>query len=738
LDLKLGAADQAQGQCPWCGKIKFLVNQTNGKWDCKTCGTSGNLSTFIRKLWEQSDRATGLEVLEPLRVHRGLMLPETLMGWGVVRSTVTGEWLLPGYDQTGRMDHLYRYVQTQAGDGVTAWKVNAVKGMYHKIFGMPVFAKQRGTVYVCEGPWDGMALWESLRAAKWADDNSRLMYTANPLTSLLADANVIAVPSAYTYNVKWNSVFAGKRVVLCYDNDHPRTHPRTGQKVKPAGLDGMRRAAEIMAAAEVPPAEICYLKWGESGYHPGLKDGLDVRDVLAIGGSDWPGRVAALQGLLEKVYPIPEDWVAGRTFEAKRKGGTELEALPCSSWVVLSTAWRKSMKWTEGLDRALSVMLAVVASTRAAGDQLWMKVIGPAGCGKSTLCEALSVNKKRVKARSTIRGFHTGFRGQKDESGQSEDMSLIAVLNGTTLVTKDGDTLMQSPNVGQILSEARDLYDGNTRSHYRNGAGREHENHRMTWLLCGTGGLRALDRSELGERFLDCVIMESIDDDLEDEVLDRVFNRARKAAGMTVNGKPETQNTPDMTRCMQLTSGFINWLRDTSDDNSHEERAVALANRVVWSEEMQALAKALAKFVSHMRARPSIKQDETVEREFSARLLSQMVRLAAFMAVVLGRQEVDAEVMRRVRQVALDSARGWSLKMADHLYKTGDQGMEAKALAYLINYPDEKARGLLRFLCQIGACEVHQHKIAAGLSAQKRYRLTPKMQGLYEAVVVNG
>jgi hypothetical protein len=72
---------------------------------------------------------------------------------------------------------------------------------------------------------------------------------------------------------------------------------------------------------------------------------------------------------------------------------------------------------------------------------------------------------------------------------------------------KDGDTLANSPNRDKILSELRDLYDGTSRAHYRNMKADEFEDVRLSFILCGTDELRQLNRTFLGERFLDCEIM---------------------------------------------------------------------------------------------------------------------------------------------------------------------------------------------------------------------------------------
>ena len=378
-----------------------------------------------------------------------------------------------------------------------------------------------------------------------------------------------------------------------------------------------------------------------------------------------------------------------------------------------------------GLDHALSVMLASVASTKTVGDQLWVKVIGPAACGKSTLCEALSINQDYVFAKSTIRGFLSGYR--KDGGKDKEDNSLIPLVRDKTLVTKDGDTLLNLPNLGQILSEARDLYDGTSRSHYRNAMGNDYAGVRMTWLLCGTSSLRAIDSSELGERFLDCVIMEGIDDELEDEILWRVVNRADRNLAIESDGEPGTQYEPELVEAMQLTGGYVSYLR---------ENAVSVLPAIENPRWALRQCARLGKLVAYMRARPSQRQDEGAEREFAPRLVSQHVRLAKCLAMVLNRKSVDEKVMRRVRRVSLDTSRGQTLAIAHCLHKSSD-GSEVKALSAFTNQPEEKIRTLLRFLRQIGVVEPFNVK-TVGVSYRVRWRLTRRLRLLYNSVMEEG
>jgi hypothetical protein len=351
------------------------------------------------------------------------------------------------------------------------------------------------------------------------------------------------------------------------------------------------------------------------------------------------------------------------------------------------------------------------------GDQLWVKIIGPASCGKSTLCEALSVSKKYVLAKSTIRGFHSGFKTDKEGT---EDNSLIAKLDGKTLVTKDGDTLLQSPNLPQILSEARDVYDTNTRTNFKNAIDRSYENIRITWILCGTNALRQIDSSELGERFLDCVIMNGIDEDLEDEVLDRVVHKAFRNLAFQA-GEGEDRADPNLIKAMQLTGGYLGYLR---------EQATELYSSVEVTPEAIGCCKVLGKFVAHMRARPSKKQEETAEREFSARLAIQLARLAGCLTIVLQKKTTDEEVLYHVTKVAFDTARGRTLNIVDVVHRFGEEGVSSSGIASTTGHGEDKERIYIKFLKQIGVLEVY-HKQEKGVQTRAKWRLTPKFNRVY-------
>ncbi len=365
-----------------------------------------------------------------LKVERKLLFIGTLKAWGICKSFLTKEWLLPGYNAKGEMCNLYRY--RKGPDGKRYWgATETLAQQMHYVLEDKIHhvGNKKQTTFIAEGPWDGMALWEMLRNVKQTDEGT-IEQVGSITASLYNSSNVIATPGANIFNESWLPLLGGKRVVLLYDSDHVREN--NGVETLGAGIAGMKRVSGMLSSAEELPTEVDYLNWGEKGFDKNLPSGYDLRDYLSEG-TVLGTRVGRLASLFKMIHPIPADWVLGRSKSGINNGSVALECLECDSWKVLTNQWRKAMKWTEGLDRALSVMLSCVASTRSVGDQLWCKIVSPPSTGKSSLCEALSINQEHVLAKSSIRGFHSGFKTDKDGA---EDHSLIADNQGWRYVNE--------------------------------------------------------------------------------------------------------------------------------------------------------------------------------------------------------------------------------------------------------------------------------------------------------------
>ena len=271
VDLDEGNNGQAIGDCPFCGKeIKFSVKVETGQYKCWVCGETGNTLTFLRTLWDRSELPYDKETTK-LSSNRTLTDPKTLEVWGVRRCMISGDWIVPGWNADGKLVQLYKYTGRPK-------RMLATKGMAHGLFGRHLWVKKKTQVWITEGPWDAMALWETLRCTKEGDGGLEL--TANEELSLFDDINIIAVPGATTFLESWYPLLSGKSITLLYDNDHPREN--NGKIVK-TGYDSMQRVAMLLAkSTDGQPASLSFLDWGKGeGYDKGLPNGYDVRDWLA-------------------------------------------------------------------------------------------------------------------------------------------------------------------------------------------------------------------------------------------------------------------------------------------------------------------------------------------------------------------------------------------------------------------------------------------------------------------------
>ena len=676
---------------------------------------------FLRTLYRISKEAMTLpanvNALDSFSQSRGYVSAQVLETWGIVKSIITKEWLIPGYNPERALCQLYRYVKMGVKYRLLA---SPRPSFQHQIHGLNLWDKTKQKVYLCEGYFDGVALYEVMSQTKQTENG--FAPTGSLKASLINEANVIAVPGCNVFNDKWSILFSGKQVVILFDNDHPKTVE--GREIPPGGLEGAKRIAEILSRSSKPPASIEYLEWGPQGYDPNLKSGTDLRDIFNNAGTTLGPRLAALDYLLGKIATLQsEDDGEPFTASESKIHKPSIELTPCSSYRELTNAWRKAMRWTDGLDYALSVMLASVVSVRLVGDQLWVKIIGPASCGKTSIAKALGTASEYVVCEDVIRGFTSGWK--QEGEGDEKSFDLATRIRNKTMITMDGDTLMQSPNLPNILGEGRRLYDGQLSSHFKNGRGKSVEQHRFTWIICGTSSLRSMDSSELGERFLDCVIMEGIDDDMEDEILIRVANRAIRNMATEISDKTGSMEDPEMDSVMRLTGGYVEWLR---------RNAATEMSQVETSHEASHYCTRLGKFVAFMRARPSTKQDETAEREFAARLVTQHLRLASCLAVVMNRKTIDVEILRRTQKVALDTARGKTIEIARYLYEAGEEGLEVRSLALYTSNTEADIRKLLRFLQKIEVTSVFTRKPAKGITGKPAWTLTLRMRKLWKEV----
>lgn len=273
MDLSFSPGDkEAKAECPICGSDKFSINAETSKAKCWSCNQDEikNGMTFVRWLWNKSDETTDVKDYDQLARDRGLLFKDTLMAFGVCRSYFLKDcWLVPGYNEVGVIQQLYRYTRPRLGARPTLLSTG---GLEHRLFGIPVYNKDAEKVYICEGPWDAMVLYELL------SNHGEYKKTST----------VLGVPGCNVFKEDWRSLLYNKDVVVMFDNDHPKVQ-KDGKKSVPAALVGLRKLAELLLSGNRQPLSISYLRWNPSRkpvevvYDKDLASGYDIRDYLTKG-----------------------------------------------------------------------------------------------------------------------------------------------------------------------------------------------------------------------------------------------------------------------------------------------------------------------------------------------------------------------------------------------------------------------------------------------------------------------
>lgn len=706
------------GDCPFCsGEGKFSVDVTSGLWRCFVCGGGtdsggGNALTFLRLLHATAAASTPPDWLARVASDRRLCDPGTLTAWGVCRSPIPPyPWLVAGYAPDGRLDQVYKRTYVDK-----SWKLLPTPGVWPegKVHALHLpssdFDSTRSEVTVCEGPWDGMALWE---------------------VAITTDAcpNIIAVPGCNIWRSEWTKFLEGKQVTLLFDSDHPRIQ---GTKTFIAGYDGMARVAKKLSGSAT---KVRVLMWGPDGYDPSVPSGYDVRDMLSDGNnSDLGWRSELLKELLTKVIDAPQDWfnptVAVHTLNGSTKSHS-VESRDCSTWVACETAWKDAMRWRQDMSDALAVMLAVCASTQQSGNQLFLDVVGSPGAGKTSLCEGLLVSH-HCHHLEHLTGFHSGYKKKDDPD---KDCSLIARINGKTLITPEFDIMRSSPRYNELMGQTRRIFDGKSGATYKNtDEDTLYVGLRTPWIRAGTpSSIMDSDQSQLGDRFLRIIIGDPVEEEKR-EIMRSALRSERVAMLDQANGTAGSIVDPKTRLAYALTGGYVDWLRANVEEKlTSADMPVEAENQIID----------LADLSADLRARPGEdkkKRESHDCKELPTRLARQYGRLASHLAVVLNKCVIDSEVLRIVRKVAFNTAHGHSLSIVQWLCRRNPKspgqtfqtsgGISAKVFEVWLGMTEDRINNYLLFLRKIDVLVMLQ--LAHGMQT---WALTDRIHNLYLRVM---
>jgi hypothetical protein len=670
------------GDCPWCasradsgskGKQKFCIKSDGELWKCLTCGVSGNAQQFLARSIAHSQKRAGPKALEALGAARGGLRPETLKAWGI--GVCNGGYVYPQWQPGANGDAIVSDVRRYKVGGRPMATTGGKAGLMTTHGDRVGDDTTGGTVWLCEGEWDGMA-WQQA------------------LTDAGIDERVFAVPGASALPQKCLAWLSGKDVVLLYDNDSP-------------GQDGARRAWKKL---EGFARSMRRLEW-----KPGLPDGYDVRDLWKENGCDGKKVVAAIRRALVDV-PIaevtgdPDEVVGAAKGRAAAKAPTMTATArdkidPDGKGITPAEAIKCYRKWLELDDpEMLDVVFGAVLANRMDVDPLWLFVVGPPGSGKSEMLMSLSdcpmvQCSTGITPHSLISGMNTG----------GGDPSLLPKLMGRTWVVKDFTTVLSMNQTArdEIFSVLRDAYDGKIEKVFGNGLVRKYEG-RFGVVAGVTAKIDGVSAQNvvLGERFIRWrlkpkgrvlvgakVVMRALDN-LCDET--RMRDELRKTARRILDRKVSREQYPDIPR----------WFKS---------RVVELAQ---WVASMRGVVERdrFSGSTGIISSKPST--------EVATRLAKQFCTLGLGIGVYRGLAELDEAVYSAVASVGRDTCPDRAEEIIRVLYVMGGKG-STRDVAEESRFPYDTARWVLQDLDLLGV--VRKERGSDGV-----YILTEAVQGILD------
>src|SRR5579885_1337899 len=228
------SAEAVADECPWCHRDRFYLNVTTGQYHCKHCQQKGNVTTYLTWLHGEALAATTPANYAALGRARGGVAPQTLRRHELAYDG--RRWLVPFKSSEGGVVNLQLYEPGRPKPN----KFN-LPGLPTCLYGFDKLTAAAGdrTVFLCEGPWDAIAL----DYAVGPKHRDRYVF--------------VAAPGAFKET--WVEHFRGHKVRALYDNDE-------------AGRRQSERTQKLLGGVA---DELLVLKWPD-----GTLDGYDVNDFV--------------------------------------------------------------------------------------------------------------------------------------------------------------------------------------------------------------------------------------------------------------------------------------------------------------------------------------------------------------------------------------------------------------------------------------------------------------------------
>jgi hypothetical protein len=641
--------DNYVATCPFmdCQKPShFYFNKQSGLFNCKKCGRTGNYYSFISFFHQNLKTVTTSEDYKFLETERGI--PSDifeLANW--YRNPTTGRWYVPYYGGTGLVN--LGAFDPGSFNPKNRFRIFKSPGMDLQLFNVFNTKRFEEEVIVTEGEWDALAFYAAFRA-------------------LRKDApTILGLPGATSWKQDWNTRFKGKSLTFFFDKD------QGGEQ----GIEVLRKRSTGLrySIANWESPALAKLKLSKAK----TADLKDVRDIWTKAKTKSEVLTALFDMAATTKEDSSEDTVVEEGDEVRKSFSVDIDSITkITSHSTFQKNIKESLYTSKSILQTIDAMLAVCLSVKMPGEPLWLFVVGPASCGKSTVIEAFGGHNKYFDYTSklTATSLVSGWRNP-----DGSDASSLHKMNQRTMFVKDMTVLLGMPDgvQQQLWDLLRDAYDGYIKVQWGNGKTFEATDFKFNIIAGVTPIIYKHNDASKGERFLRIDFLGTEFD--EDEHMDLAWDGAAT--------KKENK-----TKLQHTMLGYYKHVLETFDPENTAEVPQPIRDKV----------KALAKLTARLQTQVEKDRNEgMIYRPRSAvatRLQLQFKNLILSLAHVRGEKVVSEATYDIVRKVGFDSCPGLNFEVIDYIRKHGSA--TRKSLISGLKIPSTRIHQIVTDLEQLG------------------------------------
>ena len=640
--------DNHVANCPFADCTKpnhFYFHNTSGLYNCKKCNRSGNYYTFITQFHSVLKTFTTEENYKFLETERGIPSEIfSLANW--YRNPHTGRWYVPYYGPNQLLN--LGAFDPNNYNPKNRFRIFKTPGFDLQLYRLFNTKQQDAEIMVTEGEWDALALYASFRAVR----------TEAP--------TILGLPGATCWKEDWNKSFKGKYLTFFFDKD------QGGDQ----GIEVLRKRSTGLRYSIVnwESDELTKLKK--------IKKNVELKDVRDV----WTNaktKTEVLKVLLDMAASTEEDHVEElekeEGDEVKNTFSIDIDAVePVTSYSTFQKRIKESLYTNKSILQTIDAMLATSLSVRLPGEPLWLFVVGPASCGKSTVIEAFGGNNKYFDyvSKLTATSLVSGWRNT-----DGSDASTLHKMNLKTLFIKDLTVLLGMPDgvQQQLWDLLRDAYDGYVKITWGNGKVYEATDFKFNIIAGVTPAIYKHNDASKGERFLR---IDFLGNDFDE---DEHMNQAWENMGQKKENKQKLSNTM---------LGYYKHLFESFNPEDVAEVPTHIRSKI------QALAKVAAKLQTKVEKDRNEGMIYRPKPAVATRLSLQFKNLAHSLAHVRGERVVSESTYEIVRKIGFDSCPELNYEVINFIHK--HKNVTRKSIIDTLKIPSTRVHQILTDLEQLG------------------------------------